>query len=191
MTSAAKGRRTAVGGPAAGLVVMIASSPVPGQNVRYQTVRVLAINPPPRQPPIGLALANTAKRLSRAFDDALAAAGGSRPVWLILLALKAQRPDTQRELAAAVGIEGATLTHHLDGMERAGLVSRERLPENRRVQRVELTPKGEKEFLRLRDAAVAYDARLREGLDESDVEHMRTLLARLEENVGRHAPSGA
>jgi MarR family transcriptional regulator, transcriptional regulator for hemolysin len=138
-----------------------------------------------------LALANTAKRLSRAFDDALADAGGSRPVWLILLALKGQRPETQRELAAAVGVEGATLTHHLDGMERAGLVSRERLPENRRVQRVELTAKGEKAFLRLRDAAVAYDALLREGVAERDLERMRTVLRRMEENVNRHAGSGA
>src|SRR5215210_9091893 len=125
---------------------------------------------PRQQQPIGLTLANTAKRLSRAFDDALAAAGGSRPTWLILVALKAQRPGTQRELAQAVGIEGATLTHHLDGMERAGLVTRERLPDNRRVQRVELTAKGEGVFVRLRRAAVAYDARLREGLGEDEVE---------------------
>jgi MarR family transcriptional regulator, transcriptional regulator for hemolysin len=142
--------------------------------------------PPPRQQPIGLAVANTAKKLSRAFDDALAEAGGSRPVWLILLSLEARRPETQRELAAAVGIEGATLTHHLDGMERAGLVSRERLPENRRVQRVELTEKGERTFRRLRDAARRFDARLRKGLDADDVERMRALLARMEENVREH-----
>ncbi|MEA2186824.1 MAG: MarR family transcriptional regulator, transcriptional regulator for hemolysin, partial [Solirubrobacteraceae bacterium] len=71
-------------------------------------------------------------------------------MWLILLALKTQLPQTQRELAAAVGIEGATLTHHLDAMQRAGLIKRDRLPENRRVQRVELTKDGERAFLRLR-----------------------------------------
>ena len=70
-----------------------------------------------------------------------------------MLALKTQHPATQRELAAAVGIEGATLTHHLDAMQRAGLVTRERLAENRRVQRVELTDAGEAAFLRMREAA--------------------------------------
>jgi MarR family transcriptional regulator for hemolysin len=139
--------------------------------------------PAPRQQPVGLAVANVAKRMSRAFDDALVAAGGSRPTWLILLALKTERPATQKQLAAAVGIEGATLTHHLDAMERAGLVQRERLPENRRVQRVELTRKGEKAFLRLRDAAVAHDARLREGIDPEDLERLRATLARMEENL--------
>ena len=139
----------------------------------------------PRQEPIGLALAGTAKAVSRAFDDALAAAGGSRPAWLVLVALKAARPETQRELAAAVGIEGATLTHHLNGMERDGLVRRERLEGNRRVQRVELTPKGERAFLRMRDAALAHDARLREGLAEADVERLRAALDRMRANVAR------
>jgi MarR family transcriptional regulator, transcriptional regulator for hemolysin len=137
---------------------------------------------PPRQQPIGLALASTAKRLSRAFDDTLAEAGGSRPVWLILLALKVEPPQTQRELAAAVGIEGATLTHHLDAMQRAGLVTRERMPENRRVQRVELTEDGERTFLRLRDAAVRFDTRIRAGLSDADVDCLRKLLTTLETN---------
>lgn len=138
--------------------------------------------PPARQQPIGLALAGTAKRISRAFDDTLAEAGGSRPVWLILLALKVQPPQTQRELAAAVGIEGATLTHHLDAMQRAGLVTRERMPENRRVQRVALTEDGERTFLRLRDAAMRFDTRIRAGLSDADVDRLRELLERLETN---------
>jgi MarR family transcriptional regulator, transcriptional regulator for hemolysin len=125
----------------------------------------------------------TAKRLGRAFDDALAAAGGSRPAWLILLALKVQHPKTQRELAAMVGIEGATLTHHLDAMQRAGLVSRERLPENRRVQRVELTQAGEAAFLRMRGAARAFDRRIRRGLSQEDVDRLRELLAALDANI--------
>jgi MarR family transcriptional regulator for hemolysin len=137
---------------------------------------------PPRQQPIGLALAGTAKRLGRAFDEALSDAGGSRPVWLILLALKLQPPQTQRELAAAVGIEGATLTHHLDAMQRSGLVKRERLPENRRVQRVELTEEGERTFLRLREAALRFDARIRGGLSDADVDRLRGLLATLDAN---------
>ena len=139
--------------------------------------------PPARQQPIGLALAATAKRLGRAFDDTLAEAGGSRPVWLILLTLKVQPPQTQRELAAAVGIEGATLTHHLDAMERAGLVTRSRDPANRRVQRVELTEEGEAAFQRLRKVASAFDARLRAGLSAGDVKQLRELLGRMHANV--------
>jgi MarR family transcriptional regulator for hemolysin len=139
--------------------------------------------PQPRQAPIGLILARVAKRVSRAFDDALAQAGGSRPTWLILLSLKADRPATQRDLAAAVGIEGATLTYHLNAMEQAGLITRERLPENRRIHRVAMTDQGEAVFARLRDAALAHDARLRAGLSDDELAALRDALERLESNV--------
>ena len=42
-------------------------------------------------------------------------------MWLVLVSLKRQRHGAQRELADAVGIEGPTLTHHLNRMETAGL----------------------------------------------------------------------
>jgi MarR family transcriptional regulator for hemolysin len=139
--------------------------------------------PRPREEPIGLQVTRTAKTLSRAFDEALADAGGSLPTWLILVSLKARAWGTQRELAQALGIEGPTLTHHLDAMERAGLVTRTREAENRRVQRVELTDAGDAAFHRLRRAAKAFDERLRSGLADDDVERLRELMRRLHANV--------
>lgn len=133
--------------------------------------------------PIGLQLAQTAKVVSRAFDDALAAAGGSRPEWLILLAIKTRAGVSQRELASAVGIQGATLTHHLHAMEAAGLVTRARDPENRRVQYVELTRAGEAAFLRLREAAMKFDKQVRRGLTEADAATLSDLLVRLVANT--------
>ena len=61
----------------------------------------------------------------RAFEAALAAAGGSRPVWLILMSVKQGTDPGQSWLADQIGIRGATLTHHLAGMEERGLVTRE------------------------------------------------------------------
>lgn len=134
-------------------------------------------------PPIGLAVTATAKALSRAFDDALAAVGGSTPIWLVLQAVMSTEVATQGELAAAVGVRQPTLTHHLDGLERAGLVTRTRDPGNRRVQRIAVTEAGEQMFLRLRRAAAAFEGRLHAGLDEEDVATLRRLLAQLEENA--------
>lgn len=137
----------------------------------------------PTASPIGLRLARTAKTVSRAFDDALAAAGGSLPSWLILISLKSKQLANQRALAAAVGIQGATLTHHLNAMEAEGLLTRRRDPANRRVHLVELTEEGEAAFHRMRTAAVAFDQRLRLGLDDEEIGRLEGLLDRLCANV--------
>ena len=136
-----------------------------------------------RSRPLGVAIDGTAKVLNRAFDDALAAAGGSRPVWLVLSAVATTDARKQGDLAAAVGVRQPTLTSHLDGMDRAGLVTRTRDPGNRRVQRIAVTEAGERLFLRLRRAAAAFEGRLRAGLDDDDVATLRRLLAQLEENA--------
>ena len=139
--------------------------------------------PRPAHRPLGLHLTRISRTVSRAFDDTLAEAGGSLPVWLVLISLKSRQLASQRELAEAVGIQGATLTHHLDAMESAGLVTRRRDPANRRLHLVELTPAGDALFLRLRDAAMAFDSRLRAGLSDSEVSQLETLLTRLRDNV--------
>ena len=137
----------------------------------------------PSEIPIGLLVSSTAKVLSREFDAALAAVGGSRPTWLVLLSLKTAGHRTQGELAEVVGIRQPTLSHHLDGMEREGLVRRERSADNRRVQIVTVTESGEALFLRLRRAAGAFDGRLRAGLDDAEVADLRRLLGQLIENA--------
>ena len=139
--------------------------------------------PRPSRPPIGLHLARTARSVSRAFDDALAQAGGSVPVWLVLISLKSQQMRNQRELAEAVGIREATLTHHLNAMDEQGLITRRCDPANRRVHQVELTEAGEAAFQRMRGAATAFDQRLRSGLSGDEVSQLEALLGRLAANV--------
>ncbi|WP_127354782.1 MarR family winged helix-turn-helix transcriptional regulator [Actinacidiphila soli] len=134
--------------------------------------------------PIGLELSQTARVVSRAFDDALDQAGGSLPVWLILLNLKIRRPGNQRELAEAVGVREATLTHHLNALDARGLITRRRDAVNRRIHVVELTQAGEEAFLRMREAALAFDRRLNDGLTDADRDNLTGLLHRLAANVG-------
>lgn len=138
---------------------------------------------PPASTPIGLVLARAAKEVSRAFDAALAEAGGSQPVWLILISLKARPRASQRELAEAVGIREATLTHHLNAMDADGLVTRRRDPANRRVHLLEITEAGEAAFRRLRVAATAFDSRLRHGVSERDLAELARLLGQLRANA--------
>ena len=113
--------------------------------------------PPPSSLPIGLRLTQASRVVERAFGQAL---------------------------AEAVGVKEATLTHHLNTMEERGLITRARDVANRRIHVVALTEEGEAAFLRLREAALAFDTRLRAGLSDSDREQLEHLLARLAANVG-------
>lgn len=139
--------------------------------------------PAPKEPPLGLQLSRSSREIGRSFSDALASASGSLPVWLILLSLKTGRSRNQRELAEVVGIQGATLTHHLNAMEADGLVTRRRDPDNRRIHIVELTEAGEGRFVDLRKAAMAFDRRLRAGLSVGDIGRFTDTLERLRMNV--------
>jgi MarR family transcriptional regulator, transcriptional regulator for hemolysin len=77
---------------------------------------------------------------------------------------------TQLDLARAVGIEGPTLTRHLDGMEQAGLVRRQRGPRDRRAIKVELTRRGKALHGRLLKTVIGFNQRLRSGLGTEDIE---------------------
>ncbi|MDG4854416.1 MULTISPECIES: MarR family winged helix-turn-helix transcriptional regulator [unclassified Mesorhizobium] len=136
------------------------------------------------RPPIGMNLARTAKLVAQAFDAALVEVGGTLPVWVTLLSVKSKELANQRELAGMIGIQGATLTHHLNAMEAQGLLTRRRDPQNRRVHQVALTETGEALFEKLRLAAVAFDKRLRAGLPDDRLAEFAEVLAALRANVG-------
>ncbi|GLW93475.1 MarR family winged helix-turn-helix transcriptional regulator [Actinokineospora globicatena] len=133
------------------------------------------------QGPLGLFLSQTAKVVGRAMEDAMAAEGGSVPVWQVLLTVKTRSVGNQRELAAAVGIQSATLTHHLNSMEDGGLLTRRRAPGNRRVHEVALTQRGEDLFVRLSDVVSGFEGRL--GLTSAEAATLVTLLGRVRANV--------
>lgn len=135
-------------------------------------------------PPVGMNLARTSKIVAQAFDDAMVAAGGTLPVWVTLLSVKSKELANQRELAGMIGIQGATLTHHLNAMEAQGLLTRRRDPENRRVHQVVLTEAGEALFEKLRLAALAFDKRLRAGIADERLAEFAEVLALLRANVG-------
>jgi MarR family transcriptional regulator, transcriptional regulator for hemolysin len=141
--------------------------------------------PAMNMPPIGLRLARTARSVSQAFERAMAEAGGSASMWQVLLLVRTQQWGNQSLMAEALGITGATLTHHLNAMEKQGLVRRWREESNRRVQRVELTADGEAMFERLRGVAMTHDARLREGFSEDELAQLAQLLERLGAAVTR------
>ena len=129
----------------------------------------------------------TAKTVGTSFNAALAAEGGSAPTWLILNALRHGRWPAQLDLARALGIEGPTLTRHLDNLEKGGLVVRRPSEADRRAVRVELTRAGEEAYQRMQAAVIAFNRRLQAGISREELQQLDGLLDRLAENTARQA----
>lgn len=143
---------------------------------------------PPSAPPIGFVLSQVSKAVARAFDDTMTEAGGSLSTWLVLRSLMPGGHQPQSDLAQAVGVQGPTLTHHLNGLEAQGLITRTRDTADRRAHQVALTPEGRTRFLKLRQTAERFDARLRGDLTGQEVDLLRDLLQRLRTNVADETP---
>ena len=146
-------------------------------------------------PPIGLRLTRTARVVSNAFERSMAEAGGSASAWQVLLLVRSQRWGAQSRMAEAMGISGATLTHHLNALEDQGLVRRWRDAGNRRVQQVALTEAGEELFAQLRQVAANHDRRLRSHLSDAETAQLSELLEKLRAGIvpddETEPPSGA
>ena len=142
--------------------------------------------------PIGIALWETTQLVMRAFDKVLAEHGGNRPVWFVFLALDRAGHATQRQLAQAIGISEATLTHHLSALEKRGLVTRQRDEYDRRVQRIAFTTEGRAAFAAMLAAAIDLDSRLRGSLGSNGVASLLAGLSTLAQAVatpGEEPPS--
>jgi MarR family transcriptional regulator for hemolysin len=135
---------------------------------------------PPLLPPIGLRLSRTARVATQAFERAMAEAGGSASAWQVLLLVRSEQWGTQSRMAEAMGVTGATLTHHLNALESQGLVRRWREAGNRRAQNVALTDAGEALFDRLRHGAARHDERLRSHLTVEETSLLADLLDKLQ-----------
>jgi len=125
-----------------------------------------------------------AKAIKAQFEDALAMEGASLATWVVLNGVERGRWASQSGLAKKLRIEGATVTRHLDRLERQGLVARSRDPEDRRQIAVRLTSAGKLLHRRLRAVARRVDERVCEGLTERDRSDLERVLERIRANVG-------
>jgi MarR family transcriptional regulator, lower aerobic nicotinate degradation pathway regulator len=128
-------------------------------------------------------LGMTAKEQSHdAYDDL-----GTHPYHHAILALLDRgHRDTQGQIADALGYDRGQLVGLLDEMEDAGLVERQRDPNDRRRQVVRMTSAGKKTLATLRTLSKRIEEDFLAPLDESEREVLHGLLLRLAEE---HVPS--
>lgn len=91
----------------------------------------------------------------------------------------------QNQIAEFVDLRGPTLTHHLNAMEKKGLIQRKRSPTDGRVHVVSITPSGHKKFLELRTKANRFDVNLRKAMTPQEIDQLRSLLGQIDSGVDR------
>jgi MarR family transcriptional regulator, transcriptional regulator for hemolysin len=123
------------------------------------------------------------------LERRLSHAGASFGNWTVLATLESRGPMIQRDLAAALGIEGPTLTRHLDRLEELGLIRRNRAGADRRYARAELTPAGQALSHELEAIARTANEQLLAGFTEVEIAQLKDMLQRLTANATSAGPS--
>jgi MarR family transcriptional regulator, transcriptional regulator for hemolysin len=135
---------------------------------------------------IGPHLRIAAKSARMLLERDLTRAGASFGTWTVLAMLESGGPVIQRILAASLGIEGATLTRHLDRLEELGLIHRNRAGADRRYALVELTEGGRALCHELDAIARAANDQLLDGFSDEETAALKSMLQRLTRNAGKH-----
>lgn len=108
---------------------------------------------------------------------------------LTLVTLDFCGPQRITELATMEGVSQPSMSGVVSGLERAGLVARERDPGDRRVVLVGLTPEGRRYLERRRDSTIQRLAALIGELSDSEREALiatAPVLERLSLHAARH-----
>jgi MarR family transcriptional regulator, organic hydroperoxide resistance regulator len=127
----------------------------------------------------------------RAFLRALAARvsrhGVSIGMWYFLRTLWEEDGLTQRELSRRVGMMEPTTATALESMERRGLISRTRNPQDRRKVNIRLTDEGRRLRQVLLPCAIEVNRVGLAGISPKEIPLMREQLARIKRNLDADA----
>lgn len=121
-------------------------------------------------------------RINKAMDETLAAHDLNKGEWRLLGALRRHGPPYRRspgQLAEEMGLSSGAMTNRLDRMESAGLIRRQRDPNDRRAIEVELTDAGWQAWQTTVGTQAIKEQLIASALDAKDKEELNRLLRRL------------
>ncbi len=105
---------------------------------------------------------------------------------MVLLRVLVQKGRaTPKELAEALSVTTGNITGLVDKLEAAGLVTRARSAEDRRVVHIELTAKARQRFTKVQRAAVDMLSEAFDGWTQPQITQLQDLLERLSSNQAR------
>ncbi|AIY42150.1 Transcriptional regulator [Collimonas arenae] len=128
-----------------------------------------------------VALHSTARSWRQVLDRRMKDLGISQAGWMtVAMVAKAKQPQSQISLANDLGIEGPSMVAMLDRLVKAGLITREPSPTDRRIKLVVLTEDGHALYRQVNSKATALRTELLRDIDPDQLLLATSLLERLQ-----------
>ncbi len=133
---------------------------------------------------MGFVVNATAKAFQRSFDIELRKnVGVTLSQWRVVGALVLHPGLTQKDLADKVGIEGATLVPIIDKMEKESLLKRKPDSNDRRANRIYLTPKADSLWESMMECALKIRKSSTKNISEEDIQTTLETLHKISKNL--------
>jgi DNA-binding MarR family transcriptional regulator len=123
------------------------------------------------------------REITRAYKPYLEKLNLTYTQYIVMMVLWEQKEVTVKRLGNSLCLDSGTLTPLLKKLESKGFAKRERSIDDERSLIVSVTKAGEKLKVKARKVPVAMGGCV--DLSEEDVKQLRTILARILDNLGR------
>ena len=139
----------------------------------------------------GSLVARNGRLWRRAVDRQLQPFGLTEAMWLPLIHLaRATSPMRQKDLAAALSLDGSSVVRLLDALEASGMVERREEEADRRAKSIGLTPHGRAIIDKVEGASHDVRTSALLGLSGQDLEAAIRVLEFVSANLARERESG-
>jgi DNA-binding MarR family transcriptional regulator len=119
-------------------------------------------------------------------DRKVAALGITWAQWVVLIRIASGVGSSAAELCRVIGYDSGSMTRMLDRLEKAGLIYRERCPNDRRVVKLFLTPAGQALYPQLTPVAIDSLNQCFKGFTPEEIETLMGFLDRISANQREH-----
>jgi MarR family transcriptional regulator for hemolysin len=140
---------------------------------------------------IAFIIMDVARLLKTYADQRARQFGISRAQWAVLIRIERSEGLKQTELAELLDLQPISLTRLLDRLANNGLIERRADPNDRRANRLYLTPAAKPLLGRLAELGADMMETVLDGLDEKSVERMLKQLVTMKDNLRRAISANA
>ena len=127
---------------------------------------------------LGWALATLLRSYQKEVETVLEDLPGGARAFMILALVERETCHSQAAIAERLGLDKTNLTYLVDGLEKAGLVTRSTDPEDRRSRHINLTPQGAAALKDLAAAVAKVENEVLSRLGREDASIFQSLLNR-------------